>query len=185
MISALKRMIQPTLRRPAVELILCRNKQDSDFNEVFRDAYAASRPLPSTANGESQAKGLSKDISFATLYRRSQEIIEGAELIVEKFETACQETNKLETARLIDNDWGDEIEQAAMIFTSGYKVGVEKQQASLRGAEDADIEGDDLIYAGLIYPETECRTSIPWGVTARKGEKVMRKLVKALVIEAV
>ncbi|KAG4428115.1 hypothetical protein IFR05_016403 [Cadophora sp. M221] len=162
------------------------SKQDSVFTETFKNAYAASRPLPPTANGESQAKGLSKDISFATLFDRSQRMIEDVKLVIEQYETAREKSSRVETARFTDNKWGQENKRTAEILAAGHKIGLEKYTAMLMGASGPEIEDDDSIAADLIYPEVEeGSTSIPWGGVARKGEKTMRKLVKAIVMEVV
>ncbi|KAH6722174.1 hypothetical protein BKA61DRAFT_650752 [Leptodontidium sp. MPI-SDFR-AT-0119] len=162
------------------------SKWDSEFTETFKHAYAASRPLPPTANGKSQAKGLSKDISFAMLFDRSQRTIEDAKLIIEKYETAREKTSMVETARFRDNKWDEENERTAEILAAGHKIGLEKYNAMLMGSSGPDIEDDDSIAADLIYPEAEGgNTSTPWGGIAKKGEKTMRKLVKAIVMEVI
>ncbi|CZT08753.1 uncharacterized protein RCO7_03448 [Rhynchosporium graminicola] len=176
---------EESLKKRLHDLSTEASKKDSDFNEAFEDAYAASRPLPPTANGGSKAKGLSKDISFATLFDRSLEIIDGAKLIIEKFEMAREKTNKIEIARLMDNNWSEENDDIAKILATGHMVGLEKYEAMLMGSGEPDIEEEDLELTGLFYPDTEVNTYIPWGGMARKGEKAMRKLLKAIVTEVV
>lgn len=165
------------------ELTLYSSKQDSDFTETFQDAYAASRPLPSAVDGESKAR--SKDISFATIFDRSQEIIAGAKLIVEKFDNACQKTSRVKTLKLADNDWEHENVQTAQILAIGHQVGLDKYETMLTGSSGPDIEEEDSVSANLIYPETEGNMTIPWGGIAKKSEKTMRKLLKAIVVESI
>ncbi|KAH7356852.1 hypothetical protein BKA65DRAFT_592402 [Rhexocercosporidium sp. MPI-PUGE-AT-0058] len=162
---------------------LVASKQVSDFTEIFKNAYAASRPLPPTATGESQANGLSKDISFAILFDRSQRLIEDAKLVIEKFETARQKTAKVETTRFMDNHWSEESERTADILAIGHKVGLERYEAMLMGSSEPDIEEEDSVYADLFYQEAGGAKFIPWGGIAKKGEKIMRKLVKSIVME--
>lgn len=165
------------------ELTVYSSKQDSDFTEAFQEAYAASRPLPSAVHGESKAR--SKDISFATLFDRSQEMIEDAKLIVEKFDNACQKTSRVKTLQLADNDWEHENVQTAQILAIGHQVGLDKYEAMLTGSSGPDIDEEDSVSASLIYPENEGNMTVPWGTIAKKSEKTMRKFLKAIFMEPI
>ncbi|KAK0107308.1 hypothetical protein ONS95_004004 [Cadophora gregata] len=159
--------------------------KDSDFTKAFQDAYAASRPLPHSASDGSQVMGQSKDVSFATLFERSQEIIQDAKLIVEKFDNARRKTSGIKTSQLTDNNWEDETMQATHILAIGHKIGLDKYETMLMGSSGPDIEEEDSVSANLIYPNTDGNVSVPWGGIAKKGEKTMRKLLKAIAMETV
>ncbi|PVH84602.1 hypothetical protein DL98DRAFT_569106 [Cadophora sp. DSE1049] len=174
---------EESLKKRLHDLGIEASKQDSGFTETFQDAYAASRPLPSTVKDE--AKGRSDDISFATLFDRSQEIMEGAKLIVEKFENSCQKTSRVKTSHLTENGWENENVQVAQILAIGHKVGLDKYETMLMGSSGPDIEEEDSVSVNLIYPNTEGNVTIPWGGIAKKGEKTMRKLLKVIVMETI
>ncbi|KAH7407558.1 hypothetical protein BKA64DRAFT_666876 [Cadophora sp. MPI-SDFR-AT-0126] len=174
---------EESLKKRLRDLGIEASKQDSEFTEAFQEAYAASRPLPST--GQDEAKGRSKDISFATLFDRSREIIFGAKHIVENFKNACHKTSSLKMSQFTENNWENKNVQTAQILAIGHKVGLDKYEIMLMGLSGTDIEEEDSVSADLIYPNIEGNVNIPWGGIANKGEKVMRKLLKATVMETI
>lgn len=165
-------------------LIRDRNKQEMNFMEIFEDAYATSRPLPASKNVDSQGKLLSKSVSFATLYDRSQEIVAAAKLIVHKFESANDKTSKVDMAGMVKNNWGSENDYIATLLKIGHRIGLEKFEAMLMGSDAPEVEEVDAAFVIELYQPTERDTSIPWGRIVKKQEKSARKLMKAIAVEA-
>ncbi|KAJ5038119.1 uncharacterized protein L3040_006988 [Drepanopeziza brunnea f. sp. 'multigermtubi'] len=155
-------------------------KKDTDFIEAFKDAYAASRPLPPSQNTAGNSSGES---SFATLYGRGKEILRTTQLNIQKFETLGAKTARIDTSGLMDNDWLADDEQTAGILETGRKYGLEKYAAMLRGSEDPVVEEEAAVYVGMIYRDLEADASRSWGRIAKKQEKSARRLYKAIAAE--
>ncbi len=153
--------------------------------EAFQNAYAASRPLTAPRNMAAQGELLSHDISFATLYDRSQEIIAAAKLIVQKFESANEKTYKIDTTALLNNSWGAENESMANLLGIGHRVGLERFEAMLVGSDAPEVEEGDVALIDMLYKsaEKEKNNLMPWGKIARKQEKSARKLIKAIAVD--
>jgi hypothetical protein len=159
-------------------------KKDSDFLQAFEKAYAASRPMQPPQSDPKQEKG--NDYSyFANLYERSKSLTAKSFNIVAMFENANSKTLKIESAGLMNNDWGEENETAVKLLSIGHSVGLEKFKASLMGEAVPEVDADSTLFAEAIYKPEEEILSMGWGKMAKKTMKVEKKLVKILPAEIV
>jgi hypothetical protein len=122
---------------------------------------------------------------FANLYKRSKSLTAKSFNIVAMFEIANSKTLKIESAGLMNNDWGEENETAAKLLSIGHSVGLEKFEASLMGEAVPKVDVDSTLFAEAIYKPEEEILSMGWGKMIKKTMKVEKKLVKILPMEIV
>jgi len=95
-------------------------------------------------------------------------------------------TLALDISGLLDNEWGDEDEEAAKLLGVGRDVGIHKYQSLLTtSAEPATFDEEVTAMAEMIYKKDEGLVSTAWGRIAKKQEWSAKKLLKSLPQEVV
>jgi hypothetical protein len=119
------------------------------------------------------------------LYKQSKPLSAAAKDILEKFEIANQLTSENEMSGLLDNDWGEEDEEAAKLLGIGCEVGIQKYQSLLTTSAEPTFDEEVTTMAEMIYKKDEGLVSNAWGKIAKKQERSAKKLLKSLPLEVV
>ena len=159
-------------------------KRDAQFLEYFKIAYGASRPhatVPDDASSQDATSGPAP--GFAAMYKKTKEITTTAFGLVAKFEEVAQRIEKLDTAALIKNEWGNQDAFMASFLEDGRQIGVEKYRRILKGIEEAALQDGDVGHRGLYSAKGEDEAEGVWGKVAKKQGKALKKLAKTLEVE--
>jgi hypothetical protein len=94
-------------------------------------------------------------------------------------------TSEIELAGLLDNDWGDEDEEAAKLLGIGCEVGIQKYQCLLMASAAPTFDEDVTAMADMIYQKDDEQGFNAWGRIAKKQERSAKKLLKSFVLPEV
>ena len=163
---------------------MSRMKCETQFLESFKIAYNASRAHTSTpdqANGQGATSTPAP--GFAAMYKKTKEITTAAFALVAKFEEVAQRIEKLDTAALIENEWGEQDDIMARWLKEGKHIGVEKYRCILTGSKEEAPKGGDASHGYSFFDKEEEKAKGTWGKVAKKQVKALKKLAKTLEIE--
>jgi len=150
-----------------------RIKKDTKFLGTFEAAYKLARPLDNP--GEQRG--------FAAMYTQSQELTKGAIDLVAKFERITKQVSDLDTIALLDNAWGEEDEALTNLLSKGKAVGIDKCRNILMNSNVEAMDPEATDAANVLFPQVKNQVSSIWGKVARKEERAVQKLVKAITLE--
>lgn len=144
-----------------------------------------------SASSKEKGKADDKESGFGALYKRSQELAQGAHDLVSKFEEVTKKIADLDTASLVrENEWGEMDGKMENLLGVGMKIGVERVQGILkveRQERDVDVAEEEKRQAESVLfkvGDGEEEMASVWGRVARKQVKVMGKSVRGLVVGA-
>ena len=164
---------------------MSRMKCETQFLESFKIAYNASRAhatAPDQANGQGATSAPAP--GFAAMYRKTNEITTTAFALVAKFEEVAQRIEKLDTAALIENEWGEQDDIMASLLKEGKQIGVEKYRCILTGSNEEAPKSGYASHGNLFFDKGEDKPKGVWGKVAKKQVKALKKLAKTLEVEA-
>ena len=145
---------------------------DGNFSKIFKTAFAAASPLPSTG----KPKG---NQGFVTFHERSQTLVESAKGLVALFDDLTERSAVDNFVAIKESLWESDIDKVAEILTIGMNVQMGKIQAYLDAQQLPVLEGDAALVAKeLQLGEANTETGRSWGREARKQEKAVRRLVR-------
>ncbi|KAF4635725.1 hypothetical protein G7Y89_g2376 [Cudoniella acicularis] len=167
------------------ESTLAAFKHEADFNDMFREAFVASRPTAQTVEEEPQQSMQSSGTSllFSILHRKGLDLVGEAQGVVAKFDQMNQMALDVENLRITDNDWGQEDETAANLLNIGRSVGLQKYESLLANSHTAPIDPEIATSTDAIYGADAGLPFVGWGRLARKQEKAELKVVKTFALE--
>jgi hypothetical protein len=114
------------------------------------------------------------------MYKRSKLLTEDALGLVATFERVSQQVADLDTTILMDNKWGEEDEKTTNLLVAGRDLGIDKYHSALMTSKEVTMNPEDMKDGETLYDHSENRVSSLWSKVARKEEKAVRKLVKAI-----
>ena len=114
------------------------------------------------------------------MYKRSKLLTEDALGLVATFERVSQQVLDLDTTTLMDNEWGEEDEKAANLLVAGRDLGIDKYQSTLMTSKEVTRNLEDIKDGEVLYDHSENRESSLWSKVARKEEKAVGKLIRAI-----
>lgn len=163
-------------------------KKDEDFRQEFKTLFSSVAPFTKDEVASANKLG-----HFSALYDQSKKLATGAENLIAKFESACQEIAGLNTEALISNGWAEKDEKLRQLLLEGKEVGMRKYKKLLNPTKDKkenmEPEVEDpamLAVEGMFFKKVEGEEAADegiWDKVARKHEKAAKKLVKAFSLD--
>jgi hypothetical protein len=148
-----------------------REIRDADFLTSFREAYTLASPVE----------------SHTTLRQSSKTLIASARALVESFENAAARVSALDTSDLTSRSdaWIEEDKALAKILAAGKRVAAHKYRMALNveGKKGVKMrfDAEEVRAERVFYDGEEGRKGgSVWGEVARRGEKALRRLARAV-----
>jgi hypothetical protein len=152
-----------------------RDKKEAEFLKMFKAAYAFASPFAL------QPKGTDGSGSFAALYERSKTLKTTAQALIENYEHASERVASLDMKGLMDNNWEEEDRALVKLLAAGKRVAVHKYHTILNATKPQEqrLSAEEARAEKLLYDD-EAAAPSEWGRVARKQEKAVRRLARAV-----
>lgn len=148
-----------------------REIRDANFLTSFREAYTLASPVE----------------SHTTLRQSSKTLIASARALIESFENAAARVAALDTSDLTSRSdaWIEEDKALAKILAAGKRVAAHKHQMVLDAEGKKGVKtrfnAEEVRAERVFYDGEEGRKGgSVWGEVARRGEKALRRLARAV-----